>query len=665
MPRSRRRRGILNALRLFETGDMSRPAFQKALYSALVPSSTFIRVQSVPVVNFRRFTPCGQFLIAFEQNMRELTVFRFETGGRKAPSVVPKHAQLPDEHEASAFPLTSRTLEQRYSALLAQPDVHLGTPSAQHPLPLQSTPAGGLLLGISVPLAPVPQPNRQITHAPSVRKYSCHFHKFFTHMYTLPIASGAETLVSDLSICTTSGRYLILASYEVAQQAPIAEQAQLPLPAIVWVVSLHITFHLVEVATGTIVDRFVLRNDNVDMAGHVGVHFYADMLCILSTRHQLLHIVKVEEAMGRFTEERCIGDMCNREDDLVIAHARDAENVYIARRHGPRIERSGGKQAEQNENAHDNASDEDEDGEEAENEEAPEVPKEKGLGNGKLQEGFYTGLMHRLLVYVYRSMVSQGNASSFNRMIGQYSRLIMQRAQFLDEDHLLIKLGSYSNRAQFGEMTCFFVVYCMSSSSIVNLFSNTSEELLRTFHKYRDAFVGDAVVNAALPRPRVSVTQEEDGGEGEGRRRERNGGSTEGSRRNERYREEGERDRRTRSELGRIPVCSQTRHSSPYLDRSIFSYNSDKIDALTGCGWVAAKDISSVKFMSAESGALRFKLGSEATLLDEDEFRESVGVEVEEFGRRRRKFVFHPMLPFVMAMESNRPVNFHVYGHAD
>ncbi|PXF46507.1 DET1-like [Gracilariopsis chorda] len=663
MPRPRRRRGILNALRLLETGHMSRHAFQKALYSALVPSSTFIKVQSVPVVNFRRFTPCGQYLIAFEQNMRDLAVFRLEPGGRKAPPFAPKYSQHPVDYEASAFPLASHKMEHDYSTILAQPDIHPGTHPPHHLFAVRPQRASGLLSAITVPLAPVPQPNRQPTQATSTPKYSCHFERFFTHMYTMPIASGGETIVSDLSICTTSGRYLILATYELSQQAPIAEQPQLPLPAIVWVVSMHITFHLVEVASGTIVDRFVLKNDNIDMAAHVGVHFYADMLCVLSTRHQLLHIIRVEEAMGRFTEERCIGDMCNREDDLVIARAREAENEHIAR-HGQRTERGGGTQREQDENAPDHAS-QDEDGEEADNEDAPAVPKERGLGNGKLQNRFYTGLMHRLLVYVYRCMVSEGNASSFNRMMGNFTLLIMQKAQFLDEDHLLIKLGSYSNRAQLGGMTCFFVVYCMSSSRILNLFANTSEQLLLTFQKYREAFVADAMVSAALPRPRMSVAQEEDGVVERRRRREWNRGGRGASWSNHSHRQGSERVRRTQTELGHIPVSSQTRHSSPYLDRSIFSYNGDKIDALTGCGWVSAKDVSNVKFMSAESGELRFKLSSEVTLLDENEFRQAVGVDVEEFGRRRRKFLFHPMLPFVMAMENNRPVNFHVYGHVD
>ncbi|KAI0556732.1 De-etiolated protein [Gracilaria domingensis] len=93
-----------------------------------------------------------------------------------------------------------------------------------------------------------------------------------------------------------------------------------------------ITFYLLEVSTGVVADRFVLLDDYVRFASHEGVHFYGDMLCILSMRHQLLHIVKIQETLGKFTEERCIGAMCDRDDYQVIARAREAQNSYVAQR---------------------------------------------------------------------------------------------------------------------------------------------------------------------------------------------------------------------------------------------------------------------------------------------------------------------------------------------
>ncbi|KAI0557689.1 De-etiolated protein 1 Det1, partial [Gracilaria domingensis] len=112
-------------------------------------------------------------------------------------------------------------------------------------------------------------------------------------------------------------------------------------------------------------------------------------------------------------------------------------------------------------------------------------------------------------------------------------------------------------------------------------------------------------------------------------------------------------------------LTAQVRMVSPYLDRSLFSYNPERSNVLTARRFAPAKDLGSVKFMSAETGELRFKLATEFSLLDGEAEGERGVTENEDVGLRRRMFLFHPLLPFVMAMEGHRPVNFHVYGHAE
>ncbi|KAI0557334.1 De-etiolated protein 1 Det1 [Gracilaria domingensis] len=448
-----------------------------------------------------------------------------------------------------------------------------------------------------------------------------------------------------------------------------------------------ITFYLLEVSTGVVADRFVILDDYVRFASHEGVHFYGDMLCILSMRHQLLHIVKIQETLGKLTEERCIGAMCDRDDYQVIARARGAQNSYVAQRqqrtHSASQQPSLSNQSQNSErdrNVPDpvpapapDAEDDDE------NQPEHNKPKETGLGNGMLKDTFDVRLMRRLLVYVYRRMNSEGNASLFYRHIGQYSLLVMQKAQFLDDGHLLIRLESF-NGSEHGTQqqnvlareTCFFVVYCMSITRIINLFENRSIQLLRTIHMYREDFVGDEMEAASLPPVRNSVLDEQDGrerpGANEGSAPRRNGTNERVERSwtdSANRRGTSDRVRRTRLELSRIPVSKQVRMVSPYLGRSLLSYNPERSNVLTARRFAPAKDLGSVKFMSAETGELRFKLATEFSLLDGKAEGERGVTENEDVGLRRRMFLFHPLLPFVMAMEGHRPVNFHVYRHAE
>ena len=378
----------------------------------------------------------------------------------------------------------------------------------------------------------------------------------------------------------------------------------------------------------------------MSIEGHSGVHMLGDMLLVLSSRQQTLHIIKVQETIGRFAQEAAIGANCAPDDELEIARAREAELVY-------RRKTGAAQQSTQEEVEGDGGS---------------------GLGNGKLKNAFYTGLMQRLLAYLYRRFCSEGNQSLFYRVMEQYSMLIMQRAQFLDEDHVLIRLGSYERVAkQDGSGTCFFVIYCISSTKIINLFENQSNDLLRIYQKFRYMFIGDDAVSATLPPSRPVGTDEF---------RETNGRA--GTHRNSGVIQDSLASRgrasRIRAALNALPVRAQCHNVSPYLDRQLFSYNVDRLDALDGSRAVCMRDANSVKFTSVETGAMRFKLcaGMPFGMGEDPENSRVTGV------RKKMLFLFHPVLPFVMSMEyggnsgggvdasvAPSAVNFHVHGHYD
>lgn len=730
--RRRRARGLLSALHLRESGRLPDAAFRRAAHTALVPAATFANVAGVPPVSLRRFSLCGRFLIATARNHRDLVVFRLEAGGlRPAPPVPGLDFARPAVQPRRPPPALLRPLRPPPpSSRLDSPfvaDLPPGLPSAPAPVPAHARP--GLLATLPVPLRPAPTPPRPRRDFSSL--HSCHFSRFFTSLHQTPVALGAEVLLRDFCLAAPRGAHVVLASYhprEADPHVPPAPPPTAPIPAEAAVPVLEsFTLHLVHIETGAVVDRFTLLHDFVPLDGHAGVHMRGDMLCVLSLRHQVLHIIKIQESLGRLTEEAQIGSMCRPDDDFEIARATDAEAAY--RRHVQHAQRQRmfGSPVPSEPVASSstappppaprlpphvaaetvrNPRNEEEQGP-AERARSPQEPNrspverpptETGLGGGKLRSGFYTGLMQRLLVYVYRKYLSEGNQSLFYRVVGQYSMLVMLKAQFLDEDHLLIKLGSHERQpnktSHSGQTaTCFFVVYCISTTKILNLFENRSTELLAIYEKYRDLFIGDPAVSATLLPTRSSSM--EDSGEGPDSREGRNAagdvtislrGDDEGS-----GHDAGSEARvlsvrgpsgggpsrerrpwslkRTRAELAALPVSCQTGNMSVYLDRSVFSYNAERMSGLDGTRAVSLRDVNAVKFIGAQSGLLRFKLapgmacfggsGSRA----EDATRPDV-IAVQR--KRRAVFLFHPTLPFVISTEVSVVLpplyNFHVYG---
>lgn len=537
----------------------------------------------------------------------------------------------------------------------------------------------------------------------------------------------------DFCLATPTGRFLILASYVAAEdpqgaaRVPVAAAVRGGIPAVAGVPVLErFTLSLVDVHQELIADRFVLSDDFVVLEGHGGVHMFGDVLCVLSMRHQVLHVIKVQENLGRFTEQVKIGAMCRSDDELEIARVRDAELSYQRNERERNIQRQVDSHFPFDARTGNGAETVDESARKTSPSRAaaltplvvtpsarlgrvrtpepmlegargrsrhpqPRIggthtdapPTETGLGNGKLKKGFYTGLMQRLLVYLYKRYHRSRNQERFYRLFEQYTQLVMLKAQFLDEDHLLIRLGTHERNAKIADpatATWFFVIYCISSASILNLFNNCSTDLLSIFRKYRDVFIGDAAVSATLPPARGRGDGE---GDGNGSGLQINNGIERGMGEADGEQERPHRSgaaavdrqmhfRRIRAELAILPVSCQTRNVSPFLDRKLFSYNIDRISALDGTRALYFRELNTVKFMSVESGALRFKLspGIPAALLERSR-REGGGIRDGGVIHMQRKckalFLFHPFYPFVISMEYSLVMpttyNFHVYGH--
>ncbi|KAF6156810.1 hypothetical protein GIB67_033279 [Kingdonia uniflora] len=115
------------------------------------------------------------------------------------------------------------------------------------------------------------------------------FGSFFTQLYSISLASNNEFICKDFFLYVESNRFGLFAT----QTAPA------PAPAIQGVPSIEkITFHLVRMEDGTILDQKVLCNDFVNITHNMGVFLYDDLLAILSLRYQTIHILQIRDSVS-------------------------------------------------------------------------------------------------------------------------------------------------------------------------------------------------------------------------------------------------------------------------------------------------------------------------------------------------------------------------------
>lgn len=684
MPEALGTTNLWRALAARETGCISDRKFQDSVYTAIVPNCTFSNVSELPAVALRRFTPCGRFLVSTADDGRHLVVFQVESGGRRI------HSSHPSVFDTLAF---------------RPPEPTLFAPGVLEDITDSQGTQVGLLTRLPVPLSRLPSP---VTRPLSSREdpYSCSFNRFFTRLYSVPIATGGDILAREFCLVTQGSRYLILATYQLVENegdsgdgvgnpaaingdrsdiggvrnASGVSGPQRVLPAVVSTpVFRSFTLHLVHLESGRVDDRFCLYDDFVLVEGQTGVHLRGDTLCVLSVRTQTVHIIQVQESLGAFAPHAAIGYNCHPDDALTIATARDAEMTW---RHRAReLARDRGQSSvigdtnstgfvsssyvsEENENDIDELDD-------------VTGPTETGLGNGRLRTGFYSGLMQRILVYLFRRLQAEGRQAHFCKVVDQYSQLLMHKVQLLDDDHLLIRLGSYERNGRPTDPatnTCFFVVYCISSTAILNLFDNRAHDLLVLYDRYRDMFVGDTVIAASLPPHRYpgsdTITTTTTPPFTVNRRPRAALHPVSGHRARAAYYNVRGRPslspfdhltKHTRSFLATLPFSNQARNPSPYLDRSLFSYSEGLLPALDGSRALPLREAKTLKFRSTRTGAVRFKLAPVPSRSQEDVANPTPNT------RTKMLFLFHPHLPLVLSTEyggvfSTR-LNIHVYGH--
>ncbi|CAA0835003.1 Light-mediated development protein DET1 [Striga hermonthica] len=78
-----------------------------------------------------------------------------------------------------------------------------------------------------------------------------------------------------------------------------------------------ITFHLVRLEDGVVLDHRVFCNDYISLAHSMGAYLYDDLVAIVSLRYQKIHILQIRES-GNLVDVRSIGEYCSEDDELFL-----------------------------------------------------------------------------------------------------------------------------------------------------------------------------------------------------------------------------------------------------------------------------------------------------------------------------------------------------------
>lgn len=294
---------------------------------------------------------------------------------------------------------------------------------------------------------------RVIVYRPTWLSYSCkgdcntndlpqkarRFESFFSQLYSVSLPSSNELICKDFFLYMESNRYGLFATStaQTFDALPVGGAVQ-GVPSIE-----KITFHLLRLEDGVVLDHKCFHNDFINLAHNVGAFLYDDLLAIVSLRYQTIHILQIRDS-GNLVDVRAIGTFCREDDELFLNSS--AQNIHET-----------------------------------------------------TVACFHSGIKQRLLSFIFRGIWNeetdptlrvQGLKKKFYFHFQDYVDLIIWKVQFLDRHHLLIKFGSVDGGISRNTdlQPAFLAVYNMETTEIVAFYQNSADELYLLFEQFYDHF---------------------------------------------------------------------------------------------------------------------------------------------------------------------------------
>ncbi|KAL6585659.1 acid phosphatase det1 [Orobanche minor] len=283
------------------------------------------------------------------------------------------------------------------------------------------------------------------------------FESFFTQLYSLALASTGELISKDFFLYVEENQFGLFATSTAQVHDASAVGGAVPgIPSIE-----KITFHLVRMEDGVILDEKVFHNDYINLAHNMGVYLYDDLVAVLSLRYQRIHILQIRDS-GHLVDVRLIGEYCREDDELFLSSSAQCTSI-------------------------------------------PDRNSTNSVANGLHQDqhsqevSFLGGLKQRLLSFIFQGFWSEEDdpvlrlqclKKKFYYHFQDYADLVLWKVQFLDRHHLLIKFGSVDvgGARNTDNHPAFFAVYNMESTEIISFHQSSADELYKMFEVFYDHF---------------------------------------------------------------------------------------------------------------------------------------------------------------------------------
>ncbi|CAI9285454.1 unnamed protein product [Lactuca saligna] len=396
------------------------------------------------------------------------------------------------------------------------------------------------------------------------------FESFFTQIYSVPLASASELISTGGAI----------------QGVPSIEK---------------ITFHLLRLEDGVVLDERVFCNDYINLAHSMGVFLYDDLLAIVSLRYQHIHILQIRDS-GTLVDVRAIGDFC-REDDQLFLNSSSQGMSSIEKsvsQHIPVNNAANGPLLEQ-------------------------VPQENP---------FLSGIKQRLLSFIVReirneeedeTMRIQSLKKKFYFHFQDYVDLIIWKVQFLDRHHLLIKFGSVDGAVSRNadNHPAFFAVYNMESTEIIAFYQMSSDKLYLLFEQFCDHF---HVASKNSPYMNFISSHSNNIHALEQLRSSKNKATS--------------FSLFVKKVMASLPFNCQSQSPSPYFDQSLFRFDEKLISAADRHRQSTDHPIKFILRRPPHTLKFKIKPGPEAGITDCRT-------------RRISSFLFHPILPLALSVQQS------------
>ncbi|XP_020978863.1 light-mediated development protein DET1 isoform X1 [Arachis ipaensis] len=423
------------------------------------------------------------------------------------------------------------------------------------------------------------------------------FESFFTQLYCVPLASCNELICKDFFLYMESNKFGLFATSTAQVHDALAVGG-----AVQGVPSIEkITFHLLRLEDGFVLDEKVFCNDFVNLAHNMGVFLYDDLLAIVSLRYQIIHILQIRDS-GNLVHVRAIGEFCREDDELFLNS--NAQGMALSDKN---------KQQQLLGNHIDNNIHQ----------------AQPNPGNS-----FLSGIKQRLLSFMFRGLWNEETDDTlrvqkirqkFYFHFQDYCDLIIWKVQFLDRHHLLIKFGSVDGGRQVSRHAdthpAFVAVYNMDTTEIVSFYQNSADELYMLFEQFCDHFY--ATSRNSMHMNFISSHSNNIHALEQLRSIKDKASSS---------------SQFMKKMLSSLPFSCQSLSPSPYFDQSLFRFDDKLISATDRHKQSTDHPIKFI--LRRHPYSLRFKIkpGPEAGSMD---------------GRAKKIswFLFHPVLPLALSVQ--------------